>query len=371
MAYEASPFAIPLRRPGAAHRHPDHGDPPTKHHAAYVTNVNKALEGHADLADKPIEEVLREHRAGPGGHPPGGHQPRRRSRQPLRCSGGSWARRRAACPRGNWPTTSTSVFGGFDAFKDEFTKAATARFGSGWAWLVLDTNGKLIVTSTPNQDSPLMQGNTPMLGLDVWEHAYYLKYQNRRADYISAWWNVVNWDMVARDLRRGAEVAADAPAGRKMQGRSSRARPAAGARRVARSRRAGSAVRKWLALTADTAVAPSSPGRTSEGAGHLSRARSHGLLPRRPAHLGRAGRKRSAEELMRALSGIQPTGELHLGNYFGAMKQHIELQTEHEGFYFIANYHSLTTVQDAELPAEADAQRGPRLPGHGAGPAAR
>ena len=101
-------------------------------------------------------------------------------------------------PTGTIGSAITSELGGFTAFKDAFTKAATTRFGSGWAWLVLGKDGKLAVTSLPNQDSPYMEGQTPLLGLDVWEHAYYLKYQNRRPDYLAAWWNVVNWAEVAK-----------------------------------------------------------------------------------------------------------------------------------------------------------------------------
>lgn len=167
----------------------------TKHHAAYVTNLNKALEGHAALAAKPIEQLLREINTVP-----------ETIRQTVINHGGGTANHnlfwtimgpnKGGQPRGRLADDLKSVFGSFDAFKDEFTKAATTRFGSGWAWLGLDQTGKLHVGSTANQDSPLMHGHRPILGLDVWEHAYYLKYQNRRPDYITAWWNVVNWDMV-------------------------------------------------------------------------------------------------------------------------------------------------------------------------------
>lgn len=166
-----------------------------KHHAAYVTNLNKALEGHAALAAKPIEQLLREINTVP-----------ETIRQTVINHGGGTANHnlfwtimgpnKGGQPRGRLADDLKSVFGSFDAFKDEFTKAATTRFGSGWAWLGLDQTGKLHVGSTANQDSPLMHGHRPILGLDVWEHAYYLKYQNRRPDYITAWWNVVNWDMV-------------------------------------------------------------------------------------------------------------------------------------------------------------------------------
>lgn len=168
----------------------------TKHHAAYVTNLNKALEGHADLAAKPIEQLLREINTVP-----------EQIRQTVINHGGGTANHnlfwaimgpnKGGQPRGRLADDLKNIFGSFDAFKDEFTKAATTRFGSGWAWLGFDQNGKLHVGSTANQDSPLMHGHRPILGLDVWEHAYYLKYQNRRADYLAAWWNVVNWDAVA------------------------------------------------------------------------------------------------------------------------------------------------------------------------------
>ena len=102
-------------------------------------------------------------------------------------------------PKGKLPDDIKSTFGSFDDFKEKFAAAGAGRFGSGWAWLIKNKNGKLEVISTPNQDSPLMDGNTPLLGVDVWEHAYYLKYQNRRPDYIKAWWNVVNWDAVAKN----------------------------------------------------------------------------------------------------------------------------------------------------------------------------
>ncbi|MDS9471062.1 superoxide dismutase [Sporosarcina pasteurii] len=167
----------------------------TKHHNAYVTNLNNALEGHADLADKSIEELISDMDAIPEDirtavrNNGGGHANHALFWELLSPNGGGQ-------PSGALAEAIDKKFGSFDQFKEEFAKAGATRFGSGWAWLVLD-NGELEVMSTPNQDSPLMEGKTPLLGLDVWEHAYYLNYQNRRPDYISAFWNVVNWDEVA------------------------------------------------------------------------------------------------------------------------------------------------------------------------------
>ncbi len=162
-----------------------------RHHGTYVKNLNAALEGHSDLASKSIEDLLR-----------GINDVPEAIRTAVRNNGGGHANHslfwEILSPNGGGQPTGTvadainSTFGSFDAFKEEFTKAATGRFGSGWAWLVVD-GGKLAITSTPNQDSPYMEGKTPVLGLDVWEHAYYLKYQNKRPDYIGAFWNVVNW----------------------------------------------------------------------------------------------------------------------------------------------------------------------------------
>jgi len=168
----------------------------TKHHNTYVTNLNKALEGHADLQGKSLEELISNLDAVPESirtavrNNGGGHANHSLFWKILSPNGGG-------TPSGDLLEAINKKFGSFDAFKEEFTKAATGRFGSGWAWLVVN-NGELEVTSTPNQDSPLMEGKTPILGLDVWEHAYYLKYQNRRPEYISAFWNVVNWDEVAK-----------------------------------------------------------------------------------------------------------------------------------------------------------------------------
>jgi len=167
-----------------------------KHHAAYTNNLNAALEGHADLAGKSIEELLGNLNAVPEA-----------IRTAVRNNGGGFANHSlfweimspngGGEPTGDLAAAINKAFGSFAAFKEQFAKAAATRFGSGWAWLYVDGNGALVVSSTPNQDTPLMDGNTPILGLDVWEHAYYLNYQNRRPDYITAWWNTVNWDAVA------------------------------------------------------------------------------------------------------------------------------------------------------------------------------
>jgi Fe-Mn family superoxide dismutase len=174
-----------------------------KHHNAYVTNLNKALESAPNLASKTVEELLANNcaivpdaiktavRNNGGGHinhsmfwtilsPKGGGQ-----------------------PSGALADAIKSTFGGFDALKEKFNAAATTRFGSGWAWLVKDGSGKLDIFSTANQDSPVMEGKFPVMGLDVWEHAYYLKYQNRRPDYIAAWWSVVNWAEIEKRFAAG------------------------------------------------------------------------------------------------------------------------------------------------------------------------
>ncbi|HEX8203302.1 MAG TPA: superoxide dismutase [Isosphaeraceae bacterium] len=168
-----------------------------KHHQAYVTNANNALKDHPDLQNLPVEELIAQLDRVPEGirtavrNNAGGHANHSLFWQVMKPGGGGE-------PTGALAQAITSDLGGFAAFKETFTKAATTRFGSGWAWLVVK-GGTLAVTSTPNQDSPLMDGSgTPILGLDVWEHAYYLDYQNKRPDYITAWWNTVNWDEVAR-----------------------------------------------------------------------------------------------------------------------------------------------------------------------------
>ncbi|QUG42118.1 superoxide dismutase [Psychrobacillus sp. INOP01] len=168
----------------------------TKHHNTYVTNVNNALADHSDLQGKSVEELIANLDAVPEAirtavrNNGGGHANHSLFWQILSPNGGG-------NPTGELATAIDAKFGSFDAFKEEFAKAATTRFGSGWAWLSV-ANGELEVSSTANQDSPIMEGKTPLLGLDVWEHAYYLNYQNRRPDYIGSFWNVVNWDEVSK-----------------------------------------------------------------------------------------------------------------------------------------------------------------------------
>ncbi|MDN7240465.1 superoxide dismutase [Planococcus sp. N028] len=168
----------------------------TKHHNTYVTNVNAALEGHEDLSSKSVEELVSDLNSVPEDirtavrNNGGGHANHSLFWQLLSPNGGG-------NPTGALAEAIDSKFGSFDEFKTKFENAGKTRFGSGWAWLVLN-NGELEVTSTANQDSPLMEGQTPLLGVDVWEHAYYLQYQNRRPDYLAAFWNVVNWEEVSR-----------------------------------------------------------------------------------------------------------------------------------------------------------------------------
>jgi Fe-Mn family superoxide dismutase len=171
----------------------------TKHHQAYIDNANAALEKHPALAGKPVEALLRDLSGVPEDirtiirNHGGGHANHELFWTILRKDGGR--------PSGDLAAAIDGAFGGFDAFKSQFETAAKTRFGSGWAWLSVKNDGGLVVTSTPNQDSPLSEGLTPVLGLDVWEHAYYLKYQNRRPDYVAAFWNVVHWDEVARRFK--------------------------------------------------------------------------------------------------------------------------------------------------------------------------
>ncbi len=168
-----------------------------KHHNAYVTNLNKALEGAPDLQGKSLDELISALDAVP-----------ENIRTAVRNNGGGhwnhslfWkvlAPNAGGEPTGELAEAINAAFGSFAEFKEKFAAAGAGRFGSGWAWLVVAPDGSLSVTSTPNQDNPLMEGKTAILGLDVWEHAYYLKYQNRRPDYIAAFWNLVNWPEVAR-----------------------------------------------------------------------------------------------------------------------------------------------------------------------------
>lgn len=168
----------------------------SKHHQAYIDKLNLALEKYPDLLNKSIHELLRDLNAIPDDirnlvrNHGGGHYNHTLFWNIMKKNGVA-ASNNALLPAIN------KAFGNFDKFKEEFSSAALNRFGSGWAWLVVD-NAKLVITSTPNQDSPISEGKTPILGLDVWEHAYYLKYQNRRAEYIQNWWNVVNWEEVSR-----------------------------------------------------------------------------------------------------------------------------------------------------------------------------
>ncbi len=171
-----------------------------KHHATYVTNLNAAIEKHGDLASKSVEDLLRSINSIPEDirtavrNNGGGHANHTMFWEIMGPNGGGE-------PKGALGDAIKSTFGSFDAFKDQVNKAALARFGSGWAWLV-DAGGKLAVESTANQDSPIMEGKKPILGIDVWEHAYYLKYQNRRADYCGAWWSTINWNAVAKRFGR-------------------------------------------------------------------------------------------------------------------------------------------------------------------------
>jgi len=169
-----------------------------KHHNAYVTNLNKALDGNAALQAKSLDDLLRsldqvpENIRGAVRNNGGGHWNHSMFWKIMKKGGGGE-------PKGELASAIQSTFGSFADFKTKFAQAAATRFGSGWAWLFFQ-GGKLVVDSTPNQDNPLMSGGKPVMGLDVWEHAYYLKYQNRRPDYIEAWWNVVNWGAIAENF---------------------------------------------------------------------------------------------------------------------------------------------------------------------------
>ncbi len=168
----------------------------SKHHQGYVDKLNAALAGHDDLLAMSIEELLKNISDVPSEiqkavqNNGGGHANHSLFWEIMSASGGGE-------PTGKLAEAITDTFGSFEKFKEEFSNAAATQFGSGWGWLVVNADGGLEVFSTPNQDSPYMQGKTPILGVDVWEHAYYLNYQNRRPDYLTAFWNVVNWDEVA------------------------------------------------------------------------------------------------------------------------------------------------------------------------------
>ncbi len=172
-----------------------------KHHAAYVANLNKALEAAPEYYEKSITDILRNINQLPEA-----------VRSAVRNNGGGHANHTlywdvltpdgSKAPGGALGKAIDAAFGGYDPFVEKFSNAAMTRFGSGWAWLALDGDRKLHIYSTANQDSPLMEGHTPLLGLDVWEHAYYLNYQNRRADYVKAFWSIVNWDVVAGNFHQ-------------------------------------------------------------------------------------------------------------------------------------------------------------------------
>jgi Fe-Mn family superoxide dismutase len=173
-----------------------------KHHQAYVNNLNAAVEEYPELSGKSLGDILKDLSGVP-----------EEVRTTVRNNGGGhfnhsqfWlimSGNGGGNPEGELATAIDSAFGDFSSFKEKFENAAVTRFGSGWAWLSLNQDGNLVVCSTANQDTPLSEGWTPILGLDVWEHAYYLKYQNRRPEYVSNWWNVVNWDEVARRFKEG------------------------------------------------------------------------------------------------------------------------------------------------------------------------
>ena len=177
----------------------------TKHHQAYINNVNNAIKGKADLESKSVEELITNLNAVPED-----------IRNAVRNNGGGHANhtffwtiigpKAGGAPVGNIAAAINLAFGSFDAFKEKFGQAATTRFGSGWAWLSVAKDGKLEISSSANQDSPVMEGKVPVLGIDVWEHAYYLNYQNRRPDYIAAFWNVVNWQEVEKRYKNSKKV---------------------------------------------------------------------------------------------------------------------------------------------------------------------
>ena len=203
MAYELPPLPYPV---DALEPHIDaktmeiHHD---KHHQAYITNANNALKDYPQLAAKPVEELIADLSAVPEA-----------IRTTVRNNAGGHANHSffwlilgpnaGGSPKGKLADAITSTFGSFDQFKEKIQAAGAGRFGSGWAWLVINKAGSLEITSTPNQDSPIMDGIKPVLGVDVWEHSYYLKYQNRRPDYLKAVWNVINWDSVGKHFEATA-----------------------------------------------------------------------------------------------------------------------------------------------------------------------
>jgi superoxide dismutase, Fe-Mn family len=202
MAYELPPLPYdynalePYIDEETMHLHHD------KHHQAYVNNLNAALQGQTQFESMNIDDLVRNLNSVPEAvrtavrNNGGGHANHSMFWQIMKPSGGGE-------PTGDLANAITSAFGSFDQLKAAFNDAGTKRFGSGWAWLVIGTDGKLAVTSTANQDNPLTDGLFPVMGNDVWEHAYYLKYQNRRPDYLAAWWNVVNWDEIAKRFAQG------------------------------------------------------------------------------------------------------------------------------------------------------------------------
>ncbi len=202
MAYELPPLPYdynalePYIDEETMHLHHD------KHHQAYVNNLNTALQGQSQFENMSVDDLMRQINSVPES-----------IRTAVRNNGGGHANHSMYCqimkpngggePTGDLANAINSAFGSFDQFKAAFNDAGAKRFGSGWAWLVIGPDGKLAVTSSANQDSPLMEGQYPVMGNDVWEHAYYLKYQNRRPDYLAAWWNVVNWDEIAKRYAQG------------------------------------------------------------------------------------------------------------------------------------------------------------------------
>jgi superoxide dismutase, Fe-Mn family len=202
MAYELPPLSYPFN---ALEPHIDaktmeiHHD---KHHQAYITNANNALKDHPDLAAKPVDELIANLSQVPESirtvvrNNAGGHSNHSFFWKIMAPNAGG-------APKGKLAEAITATFGSVDAFKEKFQAAGASRFGSGWAWLVVNKEGKLEITSTPNQDSPIMEGLKPVIGVDVWEHSYYLLYQNKRPDYLKAWWNVVSWDQAEKNFLAG------------------------------------------------------------------------------------------------------------------------------------------------------------------------